>query len=226
MSVTARRARERIEIREKILESARRLLAERGYDGVTMREIARQIEYSPTVIYSHFKDKHTLISALVGADYRDVGSMLRQLGAIEDPLARLRFFGERLTEYALDSPNVYRAIAMTSTPEGGPASTAEPDDGDFRADAHSLVLGSVREAIQRGLLRPDIEDSELVAQTFLGGIHGIIAMHLTMGEDHWVQWRPVQARVGLLLDALLAGLARPGPVVATTAGTGTTTGHS
>ncbi len=205
MGLAARRERERYEVREKILDAARKLLAERGCEGVTMREIARLIEYSPTVIYSHFRDKQTLISELVDEDYRAVGKRLRELSNIRDPIRRLRYIGEKVAEYALANPNHYRAIAMTPSPEPVSRGASRMARGDVRADAHTLVLQTVREAIEQGRLREDLRDAELVTQTLLGAIHGILSMHFTMGSDHWVEWRAVQSRMRLLIDALLRG---------------------
>lgn len=206
MGLAARRERTRYEVREKILAAARALLAERGCEGVTMREIARRIEYSPTVIYSHFRDKRALISALVEEDYRAVGQRLRDFGQIRDPIRRLRFIAEQISEYALANPNHYRAIAMTAQAAPVPRSGAQRARSDVRADAHALVLQTVREAIRMGRLREDLQDAELVTQTLLGGIHGILSMHFTMGSDQWVEWRPVQTRMRLMIDALLRGL--------------------
>ncbi|HTD61922.1 MAG TPA: helix-turn-helix domain-containing protein, partial [Gemmatimonadaceae bacterium] len=64
-----RREREKIAIRTKILDAARELFAEHGYDAVTMRTIAEKIEYTPTAIYYHFKDKDALIRELCDMDW-------------------------------------------------------------------------------------------------------------------------------------------------------------
>jgi len=61
MGIIERRERERKAVRKKILDAARELFVAEGYDAVTMRRIAETIEYSPTAIYFHFKDKETLI---------------------------------------------------------------------------------------------------------------------------------------------------------------------
>ena len=60
MGVKERRERERSETREKILDTARELFVEEGFDGVSMRKIAERVEYSPTAIYMHFADKEQL----------------------------------------------------------------------------------------------------------------------------------------------------------------------
>ena len=64
MGPKERREREREEIRTSILEAARDLFANEGVEAVTMRRIAEKIEYSPTAIYFHFKDKESLLAEL------------------------------------------------------------------------------------------------------------------------------------------------------------------
>ncbi len=59
-----RRAREKENLRRAILDAARELFVAEGYDAVTMRKIADRIEYSPTTIYLHFKDKDEILLCL------------------------------------------------------------------------------------------------------------------------------------------------------------------
>ena len=65
-----RRDRERAETRRKILEAARRMFVQQGYEGTTMRAIAAKIGYTPTAIYHHFRDKDALVAELSGLDFR------------------------------------------------------------------------------------------------------------------------------------------------------------
>lgn len=55
--------------RIKILESARRLLVERGYHGVGLEEVAREAGVSRQALYLHFKSKAELLVAM--AQYND-----------------------------------------------------------------------------------------------------------------------------------------------------------
>jgi AcrR family transcriptional regulator len=69
MGTLQRRERERNEVRSLIMDTARRLFAAEGYHAVSMRRIADAIEYSPTAIYVHFKDKDSLIRELCAEDF-------------------------------------------------------------------------------------------------------------------------------------------------------------
>jgi DNA-binding response OmpR family regulator/AcrR family transcriptional regulator len=48
-------------IRDAILEAAAELFADRGYEGMTMKEIARQVGIHASSIYAHFRNKEELL---------------------------------------------------------------------------------------------------------------------------------------------------------------------
>lgn len=53
------------ERRESILKVARRLFAEKGYHGVSIDRIAREVDVSPAILYRHFKSKQVLYEAVL-----------------------------------------------------------------------------------------------------------------------------------------------------------------
>ncbi|UCB55859.1 MAG: TetR/AcrR family transcriptional regulator [Thiotrichales bacterium] len=55
------------ERRESILNAAQRLFAEKGYHGVSIDEIAREVNVSPAILYRHFKSKKVLYEAVLQA---------------------------------------------------------------------------------------------------------------------------------------------------------------
>jgi AcrR family transcriptional regulator len=115
MGSRERREREREDTRERILDAAREMFAERGIDAVTMRAIADRIEYTPTAIYHHFRDKEALISELCDRDYRALAHHFQTVAQIEDPVERFRRLGQAYVEFALAHPNHYRFMFMTSS---------------------------------------------------------------------------------------------------------------
>jgi AcrR family transcriptional regulator len=64
MGIRERRARQKSSLRRQILDAARQMFAEEGYERVSMRRLAARIEYSPTAIYLYFKDKDELFRAI------------------------------------------------------------------------------------------------------------------------------------------------------------------
>lgn len=66
VGIKQRRERERQEIRQSILEAARQIAAEDGWQAVTTRKVAELIEYSQPTIYEYFENKEAiLLSAIV-----------------------------------------------------------------------------------------------------------------------------------------------------------------
>jgi len=64
MGVKQKRTRYKEEFRRKILNAARELFINEGYEKFSMRGLAKKIDYSPTTIYLYFKDKNELLHAI------------------------------------------------------------------------------------------------------------------------------------------------------------------
>lgn len=54
MSSQARKARDKARLRNQVLDAARDLFVQHGYEAVTMRRIAAKVEYTATALYFHF----------------------------------------------------------------------------------------------------------------------------------------------------------------------------
>lgn len=209
MGIRERREREREGIRRKILDAARELFARDGYEAVTMRKIAEAIEYSPTAIYLHFKDKESLVRELCLLDFDSLAKAFQRIAREPDPLERLRKVGLAYADFALEHPNHYRLMFMTPHP------AAVKDDeetarrkGNPEADAYAFLLATVAEAIEKRLLRPDLKDPHLVAQAAWAGVHGVVSLHVAKGEDAWIDWRPLKRTVALVVESFSRGISR------------------
>ena len=211
MGINERRERDREEVRGKILDAARDLFARDGYDAVTMRKIAEAIEYSPTAIYLHFKDKDTLVRELCVADFDSLARAFQRIAREPDPLERLRKVGLAYADFAVEHPNHYRLMFMTPHP----AQTKDDEAAALRrgnpeADAYAFLAGTIAEAIEKGLVRPELKDPHIVAQAAWAGVHGVISLHVAKCNDPWVDWRPLKKTVALVVDAFSRGIAREG----------------
>src|SRR5271157_5193185 len=64
MGVKERRARQKQNVREEILDAARALFVKEGYESVSIRKIADKIEYAPGTIYLYFHDKAEILGRI------------------------------------------------------------------------------------------------------------------------------------------------------------------
>ena len=204
MGSQERRTREREATRRRILNAARELFASKGYQAVTMREIARKIEYTPTAIYFHFKDKEALLRELCGEDFQALAQYLHRIGRIADPIERIRRMGLAYVEFGLKYPHHYRLQFLTPSVNPQLEKTAikkgSPDE-----DAYAFLQLSVSEAMEAGRFRPALKDPALLAQTFWAGVHGVTSLFLSKAPDNWIRWQPVKKVASQMVEVLLAG---------------------
>lgn len=211
MGTNERRERERLAMREQILDAARQLFAERGYEAVTMREIGKRIEYSATALYNHFADKESLVRELCRRDFSDFAQ--RFLAAVVDsksPIESLCRAGLVYLGFAEQFPQHYRLMFMTPLPE------APPEQGereDPRMNAYVFLRALVEQLLGAGYLRPEVTDVDLASQTIWAMVHGVAALELTIDkQDKWIDFKPREERFADALRLLLRAVMRdPGP---------------
>ena len=207
MGSRERREREKAEIREKILDAARELFVNEGYEAVSMRKIADRIEYSPTAIYLHFKDKEAVMRELCDTDFYALAQDLQEIARIADPLERLNATGRAYAQFALTHPNHYRLMFMTPHPHPK-VDEKSIEKGNPEEDAYAFLRGIIAEALAAGRFRPGVQDVDLVTQTMWAGMHGVVSLQIAKCNDDWVDWRPVEERIEIMIETLIRGLVR------------------
>lgn len=210
MGIEERRQRERDEVREKILDGARELFVQCGYEGVTMRKVAERIEYSPTTIYLYFADKEALFHEMCSADFRSLTESFQSVALIADPIERLRSCARAYIQFAIEQPNHYRLMFMTPKPVS-PSEEALAHKGNPNEDAYAFLLTIVTSLIKAGLFRPEYRDAHLIAQTLWAAMHGVASLEIAQGCESWVGWAPFKERAETMLNGVLRGLANPEP---------------
>jgi AcrR family transcriptional regulator len=211
MGSNERRERERQAIREQILDAARELFVERGYQAVTMREIAKRIEYSATALYNHFEDKEAILRELCRRDFSDfaqrfLAAVVGSKTAIES-MCRAGFV---YLGFAEQFPQHYRLMFMTPLPENPPEAGEREDP---RMNAYVFLRQLVQQLMAEKYLRPDLTDVDLVAQTIWAVVHGAASLELTIDNQmHWIDFKPRRERFAAALRALVRAMCRDVPV--------------
>lgn len=205
MGISERKEREKQAVRLRILDAARDLFIRDGYEAVTMRRIADAIEYSPTTIYLHFKDKDALIRELCQLDFGMFSAAFRQAGEEPDPIERIRKAGRAYITFGLEHPNHYRLLFMTPA-EITPEEKQELHKNEPDKDAYAFLRAAVEEALASGRFRKEVTDADLIAQVLWSGVHGVVSLHITVGVNGFPGWRPVEEIASAVIDNQLLGL--------------------
>lgn len=150
--------------RDRVLEAARSLFAEQGYD-VTMREIARRAAVGPATLYRRFPTKQILVEEVFADELRACRGIVEDGCADPDPWHGLCAVVERLS--VLNAQNQGFVDAYIS---------ANPEIDVFVAHRVSLLRRLTvlaRRAQATGGLRQDFEIDDLLLVLLAGrGLSG------------------------------------------------------
>ena len=116
MGVKERKERQKVEMKDLILQSAHQLFLDRGFEEVSIRNIAEAIEYSPATIYLYFKDKDEIFYALHGEAFKIFNAYVAPIVAIKNPLERLFAMGEKYMQFAFTYPKYYDIMFIIESP--------------------------------------------------------------------------------------------------------------
>lgn len=204
MPPKTRSAEEKAKARANILDVARTLFVARGVEAVTMREIAKQLGYSATTLYLHFRDKETLIQELCLTDFQSLASNLNQILAIASPVERMIALGRAYAEFALRFPNHYQLMFMTAKP----ACAYDESKLEPSLDAYRLLMDVVKAVFDAKLFHEDITDPTLVAQTIWAGLHGVCSLQIAMSNDPHIAWCDIEQRITFMQTLMIKGLVK------------------
>jgi AcrR family transcriptional regulator len=115
-TVSARPRLSSSERREAIIEAALSLFAEKGFRGVTTRELASAVGVSEPVLYQHFKTKSDLFRALVETQcvLQETALELKPFIDAGDDTGFFRALGRGILDWYLDDPRFAKLLLHSS----------------------------------------------------------------------------------------------------------------
>jgi AcrR family transcriptional regulator len=188
MTRQERRARERDQRRQVIIEAARELAEEEGWEAVTTRRLADRIEYSQPVLYSHFAGRDAIVSAVALEGFRELSAILHaaRKGA-GSPDEEPRAVAYAYTEFARANPALYEAMFALTVD----LAFAQPGSQD------PLIAGFGE---VRGALAPLAGDRDLDTFTEItwSALHGLVTLSRAgrLRPDYYDQ------RLAMIVDLL------------------------
>jgi AcrR family transcriptional regulator len=201
MGLREKRKRYRQEFRGEILNAARDIFIDDGYEKFSMRKLAEKIDYSPTTIYHYFKNKDDLLFAICEEVAEQFLARMRYIRSVQHkPDEALRQAMLYLVEFAFDNPNQYKVFFLTRPNIYGTQeefmkreSMARNSYFEFREMVHACIESGALRAL----------DVDVLTQVLATAPHGLIAMTLYRNSFPWAD-RKVLATT--LVDGLLGGL--------------------
>lgn len=164
MAFADRKKREKEERREDIVNTAEKLFLARGYDGVAMEEIAKELGINKALLYYYFKDKASLYFAVVLPGQKQLVASYKAIvesgrASFEKLIALATAYFEFSKKYP-DFNRVFNyTISETARLESGEAAK---EVTDLQLEAISLMRDAVKAGIDDGTIRNDLDPLEIV----------------------------------------------------------------
>jgi AcrR family transcriptional regulator len=158
--------------RARAVAAATRLFAERGYRGMTLRSLAKELGVSPMTPYRYFENKEELFAMVRTEAFRRFADAQREaVAGIEDPEDALRMLGRAYVSFALDEPDAYHIMfELLQAPAG-----TYPELEAEQARAFSYLHAAVQASVEAGILEGE---SLRRAHYLWAQIHGLVSLHL------------------------------------------------
>ncbi len=173
-----RKIREREEMRTRILDAAKALFVEKGFEETSMRAIAERIEYSPATIYLYYKDKNAIILDLHTEGFRRMSMDMAVLAHVKNPMERLGAMGRAYVAFAMENPDYYELMFIKKAPLEG---LQKPDNWKSGALTFDNLVAVVKECQAQGSFvgKDPIQLSFLIWSC----VHGICSLHCCQRID-------------------------------------------
>jgi AcrR family transcriptional regulator len=196
-----RREREKEELRQEILDAARDLFVNEGYENVSMRRIAERIEYSPTTIYLYFEDKAALLFAICEETFAKLTKRMEAIRSEhKDPIEALRRVCRAYVDFGLKYPNHYR-VTFINHPQLNQGPDQYLREGSMGLRCYSQLRSTVEACIEQKKFRQG--DVDTITQALWAGGHGITSLLITKPNFPWTNKSKL---IDLTIETYISGL--------------------
>jgi TetR/AcrR family transcriptional regulator len=183
--IALRREEEKERRRAEILDAAEVLYAKKGWDALTVDQVARSARLSRALVYVYFRDKEDLLFAIGERAMRLLRG--RFIAAIAGPalgMDQVDAIGRAYMGYAHEFPHYFDFCTRFQSHAMHAGSSTNEGACQVAGDQ---VIGTVVQAIETGIrdgsIRADVGDPMLLALTLWAFTHGITQIAMAKGSD-------------------------------------------
>lgn len=181
MGIKERKLKHKEDLKQHILNAAKKLFLENGYEATSIRKIAAEIEFSPTTIYLYYKDKHEIAHALHEEGFKILSESFKVLVHVEHPFERLKAMGRLYIQFALENPDFYELMFVMKEP-------LEHIDADCGWEEGTAAFNTLVDTIKACQETGYFKDFEANAFALLvwSTMHGLCTLKINNHLDHMV----------------------------------------
>lgn len=159
-----------LELRDACIVAAQEVIAERGIENLSLRDVARKLGVSHQAPYKHYPSRDHLLAEVMRRCFEGFAAHLDGRQHFDDPRADLESLGQRYLGYAESHPLEYRLMFSTPWPE----SAEHPDLVRDSAHAFDILRQVMRRMHGNGVAKRDLAD--LDALFIWSSMHGTVGV--------------------------------------------------
>jgi len=175
MGIKERKEKHKEDLKQRILDAAKVLFLQEGYEATSIRKIASAIEFSPTTIYLYYKDKNDILFALQKEGFKLLRAKFSILVNVDDPFERLKALGRGYLQFAMENPEFYELMFVMKEPLEYLEQKIDEEWEDGKRTFEALVL-TVEECQRMGCFVD--EDPRTFSIMTWSQVHGLAVLHL------------------------------------------------
>ena len=185
MGIQERKLKHKEDLKQSILDAAKKLFLSEGYDATSIRKIAAEIEFSPTTIYLYYKDKAEIAHALHVEGFKELAGSFAVLAHIDHPFERLKAMGRAYISFALENRAYYELMFVMKEPLE--FIRHEEDDSCWNEgrQAFHFLLDTIRACQDKGYFKKF--EAEAFALLVWSTMHGLCTLQLHGHLDQVVE---------------------------------------
>jgi len=201
MTLSKRRATYRESLRQEILDAARDLFVQQGYEATSVRRIAEKVGCSPGILYHYFEDKAAIMAQLVRETFGRLSERMSRMAQDDAPVIdRLRRALRTYIEFGLEHPYHYAVLFGKPMVQDGKIIAVFQMEG---ARCFGCLQGLTSRAIAEGALREELQDEAEVAQALWASAHGMVSVVTNcQGFPFVEQSRLIERQVEILVEGV------------------------
>jgi AcrR family transcriptional regulator len=136
--------------KEAILDAAREIIAEKGVNGLSMRRLARRIDYSAAGLYEYFGSKEEIITAVCQTGHQRLSQYMNRVDKTLPADEFLMQLGLAYIAFALQNPDHFLLMFSVLQDESGGMTAEETMNSD---SSYGLLLRALDNGIQAGVFK-------------------------------------------------------------------------
>jgi AcrR family transcriptional regulator len=190
-------------LRDTLIETAAALVARKGPQGFSLREVARRARVSEAAPYWHFADREALLAAVAERGFHAMAATMMGLGSeTTDPARRLQALGIGYVRFALAHPSYLRVMFGSEVPD----KSVHPGLKEAADRTFGFLVQAITDAQAAGRVRAGDPAELAVAAWSL--VHGLAAL-LVDGRlgDHVHSPEEGDRLAGRVTEIFMLGLA-------------------